>query len=102
MDSITRIKEFIHGNFPEWKKVDYSEFDEDIDFRTDMSELYKIVDNEVILISYANISITGSERPKPQLRVFLDEYKKPFYFAKKHQLRYYLFSIFRYCFKKCV
>ena len=94
MDSITRIKEFIHGNFPEWKKVDYSEFDEDIDFRTDMSELYKIVDNEVILISYANISITGSERPKPQLRVFLDEYKKPFYFAKKHQLRYYLFSIF--------
>jgi hypothetical protein len=26
--------------------------------------------------------------------VFLDEYKKPFYFAKKHQLRFYLFSIF--------
>lgn len=94
MDSITRIKEFIRVNFPEWKKVDYSEFDDDIDFRTDMSELYKIVDNEIILISYANISITGSDRPKPQLRVFLDEYKKPFYFAKKHQLRYYLFSIF--------
>lgn len=94
MDSITRIKEFIRVNFPEWKKVDYSEFDDNIDFRTDMSELYKIVDDEVILISYTNISITGSERPKPQLRVFLDEYKKPFYFAKKHQLRYYLFSIF--------
>lgn len=94
MDSITRIKEFIRNNFPEWKKVDYSEFDDNIDFRTDMSELYKIVDDEIILISYTNISITGSERPKPQLRVFLDEYKKPFYFAKKHQLRYYLFSIF--------
>lgn len=94
MDSITRIKEFIRINFPEWKKVDYSEFDDNIDFRTDMSELYKIVDDEIILISYTNISITGSERPKPQLRVFLDEYKKPFYFAKKHQLRYYLFSIF--------
>lgn len=26
--------------------------------------------------------------------MFLDEYKKPFYFAKKHQFRYYLFSIF--------
>ena len=75
MDSITRIKEFIRVNFPEWKKVDYSEFDDDIDFRTDMSDLYKIVDNEIILISYANISITGSDRPKPQLRVFLDEYK---------------------------
>lgn len=94
MDSITRIKEFIRINFPEWKKVDYSEFDDNIDFRTDMSELYKIVDDEIILISYTNISITASERPKPQLRVFLDEYKKPFYFAKKHQLRYYLFSIF--------
>ena len=49
---------------------------------------YKINDEEIILISYTNISITGTERPKPQLRVFLDEYKKPFYFAKKHQLRY--------------
>lgn len=46
MDSITRIKEFIRVNFPEWKKVDYSEFDDDIDFRTDMSELYKIVDKK--------------------------------------------------------
>ena len=48
---------------------------------------------EVILIAYTNISITGTDRAKPQLRVFLDEYKKPFYFAKKHQLRFYLFSI---------
>lgn len=94
MDSITRIKEFIRTNFPEWEKVDYSEVDDNIDFRTDMSELYKIINDEIILISYTNISITGSERPKPQLRVFLDEYKKPFYFAKKHRLRYYLFSIF--------
>lgn len=94
MNSITRIREYIRVNFPEWEKVDYSEFDGNIDFRTDMSELYKIADDEVILISYTNISITGSDRPKPQLRVFLDEYKKPFYFAKKHQLRYYLFSIF--------
>lgn len=94
MDSITRIREYIRVNFPEWEKVDYSEFDGNIDFRTDMSELYKIADDEVILISYTNISITGSDRPKPQLRVFLDEYKKPFYFAKKHHLRYYLFSIF--------
>lgn len=94
MDSITRIKEFIKQNFPTWEKVPYSEFDDNIDFRTDWSELYKIHDGEVILISYTNISITGTDRPKPQLRVFLDEYKRPFYFAKKHQLRYYLFSIF--------
>ena len=94
MDSITRIKEYIKKNFSNWVKVDYSEFNDQIDFRKDWSELYKINDEEIILISYTNISITGTDRPKPQLRVFLDEYKKPFYFAKKHQLRYYLFSIF--------
>lgn len=94
MDSISRIKEYIKKNFSNWVKIDYSEFDEKIDFRKDWSELYKINDEEIILISYTNISITGTDRPKPQLRVFLDEYKKPFYFAKKHQFRYYLFSIF--------
>ena len=94
MDSISRIKEYIKENFSNWVKIDYSEFDEKIDFRKDWSELYKINDEEIILISYTNISITGTDRPKPQLRVFLDEYKKPFYFAKRHQFRYYLFSIF--------
>ena len=73
MDSITRIKEFIKSNFPNWEKISFSEFQENIDFRTDWSELYKINNEEIILISYTNISITGTDRPKPQLRVFLDE-----------------------------
>ena len=94
MDSITRIKDFIRSNFPEWEKVNFSHFEESVDFRQEWSELYKINGEEIILISYTNISITGTDRQKPQLRVFLDEYKKPFYFAKKHQLRFYLFSIF--------
>lgn len=94
MDSKTRIKLFINHNFPEWEKVDYAEFGEEIDFKKDFSDLYRINNEEVILVSYTNISITGTDRSKPQLRVFLDEYKKPFYFAKKHQIRYYLFSIF--------
>lgn len=94
MDSKTRIKNFIKNNFPEWEKVDFSTFDEVVDFDKDYSELYRINNEEVILISYTNISITGTDRPKPQLRVFLEEYKRPFYFAKKHQLRFYLFSIF--------
>ena len=93
-DSKTRIKDFISSNFPSWKKVDYSEYEDNVDFDKNLSELYKIDNDEVILISYTNISITGSDRPKPQLRVFLHEYKNPFYFAKKYQLRYYLFSIF--------
>ena len=94
MDSITRIKEFIRDNFPAWTKVDFSTIDDNINFREDWSDLYKINNEEIILISYTNISITGTERPKPQLRVFLDEYKKPFLYAKKHNLRFYLFSIY--------
>ena len=94
MDSITRIKNFIHNSFPDWEIVNFSDYEEKTDFRKDWSELYRINNEEVILISYTNISITGTDRAKPQLRVFLDEYKKPFYFAKKHQLRFYLFSIF--------
>lgn len=94
MDSITRIKDFIKSSFPNWEKVDFSKFENSIDFRKEWSELYRINGEEIILISYTNISITGTDRAKPQLRVFLDEYKKPFYFAKKHQLRFYLFSIF--------
>ena len=35
MDSITRIKDFIRNNFPEWEKVDYSQYEETIDFRKD-------------------------------------------------------------------
>lgn len=94
MDSTTRIKNFISTSFPDWVKVDFSVLDDNIDFRKDLSDLYRINDEEIILISYTNIGITGTDRNKPQLRVFLDEYKKPFYFAKKHQLRFYLFSIF--------
>ena len=94
MDSITRIKNFIHNSFPDWEIVNFSDYEEKIDFRKDWSELYRINNEEVILIAYTNISITGTDRAKPQLRVFLDEYKKPFHFAKKHQLRFYLFSIF--------
>ena len=77
-----------------WTKVEFSTIEENVNFREDWSDLFRINDEEIILISYTNISITGTERPKPQLRVFLDEYKKPFLFAKKHNLRFYLFSIF--------
>ena len=48
MDSITRIKEFIKSNFPDWEKISFSEFQENIDFRDDLSELYKINHEEII------------------------------------------------------
>lgn len=93
IDSTTRIREFIKRNFPSWKKIDLSQFS-DADFDDKHTDIYRIENEEIICISYANISITGSDRVKPQLRVFLHEYKRPFAFAKKHFFRYFLFSIF--------
>lgn len=53
-DSKTRIKDFISSNFPSWKKVDYLEYEDNVDFDKNLSELYKIDNDEVILISYTN------------------------------------------------
>lgn len=94
MDSKTRIKNYISKNFSEWERVDFAMFGEDINFKRDLCDIYRIKNGELIIIAYANISITGSDRPKPQLRVFLDEYKKHFLFAKNKQMRFYLLSIF--------
>mgnify|MGYP003434139631 CR=1 FL=1 len=60
MDSITRIKEFIKSNFPDWEKISFSEFQESIDFRDDLSELYKINHEEIILISYSSFISSAS------------------------------------------
>lgn len=68
MDSITRIKNFIHNSFPDWEIVNFSDYEERTDFRKDLSELYRINNEEVILISYTNISITGTDRAKVSIR----------------------------------
>ena len=97
MDSITRIKNFIHNSFPDWEIVNFSDYEEKIDFRKDWSELYRINNEEVILIAYTNISITGTDRAKPQLRVFLDEYRNLFILRKSIN---YGFIFFRFLRKK--
>ncbi len=43
MDSKTRLKEYINQNFPNWKKVEFAEFDDNINFKEDFSDLYKLI-----------------------------------------------------------
>lgn len=69
MSSKDVIKEFIATNFQNWEKQD---FPQDIDFSTSDNELYKLDTGEIVLFSYTNVNITGSERAKPQIRVFLE------------------------------
>ena len=33
MDSITRIKNFIENNFPNWEKIDFTMFGGDVDWK---------------------------------------------------------------------
>ena len=50
---------------------------------------------EEIVVSYADISITGSDRAKPQIRVFMDKTRVSYQYAKTNQkkilLVYYFF-----------
>lgn len=41
-----------------------------------------------------NISITGSDRAKPQIRVFMDKTRVSYQYAKTNQKRFFLFTIF--------
>ena len=56
--------------------------------------MYEISSNEIIVISYANVNITGTERSKPQIRVFLHDKKIPLDYAKRNNYRFFLFTIF--------
>ena len=51
-------------------------------------------DMEDVVVAYADISITGTDRDKPQIRVFMDKIKTPYDFAKAKSMRFFAFSIF--------
>lgn len=91
MSSKDVIKEFIATNFQNWEK---QAFPQDIDFSTSDNELYKLDTGEIVLFSYTNVNITGTERAKPQIRVFLEGAQAPFAFAKENNYRFFLFTIF--------
>lgn len=57
-------------------------------------DIITIKNAEDIVVAYADISITGTEREKPQIRVFMNKLKKPYDFAKENNMRFFVFSIF--------
>lgn len=91
MSSKDVIKHFISSTFPAWEKIS---FPDDIAFSTVDNELYKLENGEIVLFSYTNVNITGTERSKPQIRVFLEGAQAPFAFSKENNYRFFLFTIF--------
>ncbi len=57
-------------------------------------DIITIKNMEDIVVAYADISITGTKREKPQIRVFMDKLKIPYDFAKENNMRFFVFSIF--------
>lgn len=49
---------------------------------------------EDVIISYTDISITGTDRVKPQIRVFMDKQKNVYENARMRKMRYFLLTIF--------
>ncbi|MDK2965467.1 hypothetical protein [Lacrimispora sp.] len=49
---------------------------------------------EDVIISYSDISITGTDRAKPQIRVFMDKQKNVYENARMRKMRYFLLTIF--------
>lgn len=57
-------------------------------------DIITIKNVEDVVVAYSDISITGTEREKPQIRVFMDKLKMPYDFAKENNMRFFVFSIF--------
>ena len=89
MSSKEVIKKFIADSFPSWEKIN---FPSDISFSLVDNELYKLESGEIVMFSYTNVNITGTERQKPQIRVFLEGAQSPFAFSKENNYRFFLFT----------
>ena len=57
-------------------------------------DIITIKNMEDIVVAYADISITGTKREKPQIRVFMDKLKIPYDFAKENNMRFLSFQYF--------
>ena len=47
-----------------------------------------------MVVGYVDISITGTDRAKPQIRVFMDKTREAYQYAKDNQKKFFLLTIF--------
>lgn len=90
MASVDVIRQFISENIPQWSKVEDSHLSE----QCRDCDLYSVNAIEKVVFAYTNVNITGTERAKPQIRVFLDKVKAAFEYSKEHDYKFFLFTVF--------
>ena len=89
------IRKYIDDNLTELERIDIRNEDSyksAIDGRS--VDIIRMQTGEDIVVSYTDISITGTERNKPQIRVFMDRQRPVYEFARKRKMRYFLLTVF--------
>lgn len=89
------IREYIDKNITEFNRTILEKKDEYIGkLDSKNTDIILLPSGEEIVVGYADISITGSDRPKPQIRVFMDKTRASYQYAKENQKSFFLFTIF--------
>lgn len=56
--------------------------------------IWKTPDGEEMIVSLINVTLTGSERPKPQVRIFTEKARQAYTYAKRKDMRFFFLA---YC-----
>lgn len=95
MTSTKIIRDFIDANIKEFDRTlleTKSEYIGKLDDKN--TDIVALPSGEEVVVGYVDISITGTDRPKPQIRVFMDKTRESYQYAKDNQKRFFLLTIF--------
>lgn len=95
MTSTKIIRDYIDANVNEFDRTileTKSEYIGKIDNKN--TDIVALPSGEEVVVGYVDISITGTDRPKPQIRVFMDKTREAYQYAKDNQKRFFLLTIF--------
>lgn len=89
------IRDYINANISEFDRTlleTKSEYIGKLDNKN--TDIVALPSGEDVVVGYVDISITGTERAKPQIRVFMDKTREAYQYAKNNQKRFFLLTIF--------
>lgn len=95
MTSTKIIRDYIDANINEFDRTlleTKSEYIGKLDNKN--TDIVALPSGEEVVVGYVDISITGTDRPKPQIRVFMDKTSEAYQYAKDNQKRFFLLTIF--------
>lgn len=88
-NSVDKLRDLINSNLSGWQ---LEALPSEITSRD--ANILVSPNGEKIFISFVNINITGRNRPKPQIRIFLDGQYSLYEWALKNNMRFFLMTIF--------